>query len=90
MAITPLTKRFYFVINYTKCNTHVHSDALSRLQTLGETETDVDDDLPCFLTTAPEEHEETHELANADDALSENVSANPDSGSPEPQLVRIN
>ena len=43
---------------------------LSRLQTLGETETDVDDNLPCLTVEAPEEDEETQqELLDSDDIL---------------------
>ena len=81
---------FHFVINYAKGSTHVHADALSRLQTLGETETDVDDDLPCLTIEAPEEHEETqHEYFDSDDILWDNALATPEAGSPQPQLVPI-
>ena len=79
-----------FVINYAKGSTHVHADALSRLQTLGETETDVDDDLPCLTIEAPEEHKETqHEYFDPDDILWDNALATPEAGSPQPQLVPI-
>lgn len=39
---------FDFAVKYKKGTCNVHADALSRLETLGETQLEIDDDIPCL------------------------------------------
>ena len=46
---------FDFRIEYKKGNKNTQADALSRLKTLGETVVPIDEDIPCFPSTTPDE-----------------------------------
>lgn len=46
---------FNFQVKYKKGAANVHADALSRLETLGQTQPEIDDDIPCLTMPANEQ-----------------------------------